>query len=72
MTKLTGTFYNLANAPKIFTGYKMCLKMCFHEPWRPAGGLGGSNPPPRNSEVLQSRTGLQIEGKIFSVPIPTS
>jgi hypothetical protein len=29
-------------------------------------------PPPRNSEVLQSRTGLQIEWKMFSVPIPTS
>jgi hypothetical protein len=28
-------------------------------------------PPPRNYEVLQSRTGLQIERKMFSVPIPT-
>jgi hypothetical protein len=41
--------------------------------WRTeGGGLGGLTPPPRNSEVLQSRTGLQIEWKMFSVPIPTS
>jgi hypothetical protein len=39
--------------------------------WRKEGDLGGFNPPPRNSEVLESRTGLQIEQKIFSVPIPT-
>ena len=31
MTKLIGTFCNLANAPKNFTGYKKFLKMCFHE-----------------------------------------
>jgi hypothetical protein len=36
------------------------------------GGWGVQPPPPRNSEVLQSRTGLQIERKMFSVPIPTS
>jgi hypothetical protein len=40
--------------------------------WRTeGGGLEGSNPP-QNSEDLQSRTGLQIEWKMFSVPIPTS
>jgi hypothetical protein len=39
----------------------------------PRGGFGGEGSnPPRNSEVLQSRTGLQIERKMFSVPIPTS
>jgi hypothetical protein len=32
---------------------------------------GVQTPPPRNSEVLQSRTGLQIEWKVFSVLIPT-
>jgi hypothetical protein len=33
---------------------------------------GGGFKTPRNSEVLQSQTGLQIERKMFSVPIPTS
>jgi hypothetical protein len=52
----------------------VCLWFCGSEQWRIEGGgcLGGSNPPPRNSEVLQSRAGLQIEQKIFSVPIPAS
>jgi hypothetical protein len=36
------------------------------------GGGWGFKTPPRNSKVLQSRTGLQIERKIFSVPIPAS
>jgi hypothetical protein len=36
------------------------------------GGGGGWGSTPRNSEVLQSRTGLQIERRMFSVPIPTS
>jgi hypothetical protein len=34
-------------------------------------GLGCANPPPQ-SEGFQLRTGLQIERKMFSVPIPTS
>ena len=34
MTKLIGTFYNLANAPKNFTGYKNFLKVCFHEQFK--------------------------------------
>ena len=39
-------------------------------PW---GGLEGSNPPPPEiPKFWQSRTGLQIERKMFSVPIPTS
>jgi hypothetical protein len=43
------------------------------EQWRTeSGGLWGSTPPPRNSEVLRSRTGLQIERKMFSFPVPTS
>jgi hypothetical protein len=41
--------------------------------WRTEGGWGvQTTPPPRNSEVLLSRTGLQIERKMFSVPIPTT
>jgi hypothetical protein len=42
--------------------------------WRTEGGGGvwGFNLPARNSKVLQSRTGLQVERKIFSVPIPTT
>jgi hypothetical protein len=36
------------------------------------GGWGVQTPPPRNSEVLRSPTGLQIERKMFSVPIPKS
>jgi hypothetical protein len=39
----------------------------------PRGWFGGFKPPsPRNSEVLQSRTGLQIEWKMFSVLISIS
>jgi hypothetical protein len=42
----------------------------------PGGGFKHTHththtPEPRNSEVLQSRTGLQIVRKMFSVPIPT-
>ena len=33
---------------------------------------GGSNPPPEIPKFWQSRTKLQIEQKMFSVPIPTS
>jgi hypothetical protein len=41
--------------------------------WRNEGGGGvWVFKPPRNSEVLQSRTGLKIEQKMFIVPIPTS
>jgi hypothetical protein len=38
----------------------------------PRGG-GGSTPPPPPANALfrQSRTGLQIGRKMFSVPIPT-
>jgi hypothetical protein len=37
------------------------------------GGVAVFKPPPhRNSEVLQNRTGLQIERKMFNVPIATS
>jgi hypothetical protein len=37
------------------------------------GGLGLQTPrPPEIPEFWQSRTGLQIERKMFSVPIPTS
>ena len=35
-------------------------------------GWGVQPPPPRNSEVLTKSNRLQIERKIFSVPIPTS
>ena len=37
-------------------------------------GLGGFKPPPPNEipKFWESRTGLQIERKMFSVPIPTS
>jgi hypothetical protein len=38
----------------------------------PRGIWGVQHPPPRNSEVLQNRTGLQIERKMFNVAIPTS
>ena len=37
--------------------------------WRTGGGV---STPPLNSEVLTSRNGLQIEQKMFSVPIPKS
>ena len=37
------------------------------------GGFGGFNaPPPEIPKFWQIRTGLQIEQKMFSVPIPTS
>ena len=35
--------------------------------WRTEGGWGVQPP-----EISQSRTGLQTERKMFSVPIPTS
>jgi hypothetical protein len=38
---------------------------------RGGGGFGGFKPPP-NFRSFISRTGLQIERKMFSVPIPTS
>jgi hypothetical protein len=38
--------------------------------WRTEGGFGGFKLP-LNFEVLQSRTGLQIERNMCSVPIPT-
>jgi hypothetical protein len=41
----------------------------------PRGGWGVVNrppPPPEIPKFWQSRTGLQIERKMFSVPIPTS
>jgi hypothetical protein len=51
----------------------VCLLFFTGMQWRTeGGGLGGVQTPPRNSEVLQNRTGLQIEWKMFSVPIPTS
>jgi hypothetical protein len=40
----------------------------------PEGGFGVFNtpPPPEIPKFWQSRNGLQIERKMFSVPIPTS
>ena len=41
--------------------------------WRTEGVFGGVQPPPPEiPKFWQSRTGLQIEQKMFSVPIPTS
>jgi len=36
------------------------------------GGVWGGSKPSEIPKFLQSRTGLQIERKMFSVPIPTS
>jgi hypothetical protein len=52
----------------------VCVCVCVggsDEPERRVWGVQNP-PPPRNSDVLQSQTGLQIERKMFSVLIPTS
>ena len=47
--------------------------LCFSTVAYRGGGVGGSNPPPPEiTKYWQSRTGLQIEQKMFSVPISTS
>jgi len=40
--------------------------------WRTEGGTGVHPLPPEVPKFWQSRTGLQIEWKMFSDPIPTS
>jgi hypothetical protein len=41
--------------------------------WRTEWGFGGFKPPSAEiPKFWQSRTGLQIERKMFNVPIPTS
>jgi hypothetical protein len=50
--------------------YKYLL---INELWRTVGGFGGFRPPlPEIPKFWQSRTGLQIERIMFSVPTPTS
>jgi hypothetical protein len=47
----------------------------YKQTWGFRGGVLGLNAPPPPPEILKfwhSRTGLQIERKMFSVPIPTS
>ena len=50
-----------------------CHQMLSRWQWRTVGGgLGVFNPPSEIPKFWQSRTWLQIERKMFSVPVPTS
>jgi hypothetical protein len=77
--ELSGSIKKAGNflAAKTFLAlqWEMCCKKLQYRrvQWCTEGGVWGVQPPPpRNSEVLQSRTGLQMERKMFSVPIPAS
>ena len=53
--------------------YETLLQLYLCAQWRTKGRLGGgSTPPTEIPKFWQSRTGLQIEPKMFSVSIPAS
>ena len=65
MSSIPGNQQKCVNS--MFVGDKMWNQ------WRTeGGGFGGFKPPPKIPKIWQSRTGLQIEREMFSVPIPTS